>query len=90
MVSGLAALYLQKYPTATPDQVKAALMNSATAPNYVKKIFAGLGVPDVNKAIDTPLPAAALAAQLPTGATRHRHASRAARGSATCPTPTAS
>jgi serine protease AprX len=69
VVSGLAALYLQKYPAATPDQVKSALTASATAPTYVKKIFAGLGVPDVNKAIGAPLPLAALAAQLPTGAT---------------------
>ena len=29
VVSGTAALYLQKYPTATPDQVKAALRSSA-------------------------------------------------------------
>jgi serine protease AprX len=69
VVSGLAALYLQRYPTATPDQVKAALMTSATAPSYVKRIFAGLGVPDVNKAIGAPLPSGTLAAQLPTGAT---------------------
>jgi serine protease AprX len=69
VVSGLAAVYLQKYPTATPDQVKAALMNSATAPNYVKKILVGLGVPDLNKALNAVLPVATLAAQLPTGAT---------------------
>ena len=57
VVSGLAALYLQKYPAATPDQVKKALMTNATPPSYVKRVFAGLGVPDVNKAIGAPLPA---------------------------------
>ena len=45
VVSGLAALYLQKYPGAAPDQVKAALMANATAPNYVKRIFAGWACP---------------------------------------------
>src|SRR3954451_8518519 len=69
VVSGLAAVYLQKYPSASPDQVKAALMTSATAPTYVKKIFAGLGVPDLNKALNAVLPTASLAAKLPTGAT---------------------
>ncbi|MFN2538256.1 MAG: S8 family serine peptidase, partial [Mycobacteriales bacterium] len=32
VVSGLVALYLQKYPSATPDQVKAGLMSTASAP----------------------------------------------------------
>ena len=67
VVSGLAALYLQKYPAATPDQVKKALMTNATAPSYVKRVFTGLGVPDVNKAIGAPLPPSA--AQAATGAT---------------------
>jgi serine protease AprX len=51
VVSGLAAIYLSKYPTASPDQVKKALMSTATAPNSVKSVFAGVGVPDVNKAL---------------------------------------
>jgi serine protease AprX len=51
VVSGLAAIYLSKYPTATPDQVKRALMMTATVPNSVKTTYAGLGVPDVNKAL---------------------------------------
>jgi serine protease AprX len=51
VVSGLAALYLSKYPTATPDQVKRALMMTATVPSSVKATYAGLGVPDVNKAL---------------------------------------
>jgi serine protease AprX len=50
VVSGLSALYLSKYPTATPDDVKYALMSTATTPNSVKTVFAGVGVPDVNKA----------------------------------------
>src|SRR4051795_8967397 len=69
VVSGLAALYLQKYPAATPDQVKKALMTNATAPSYVKQVFTGLGVPDVNKAIGAPLPSLTAATQAATGAT---------------------
>jgi serine protease AprX len=69
VVSGLAALYLQKYPQATPDQVKKALMTSSTPPSSVKPVFAGLGVPDVNKAIGAALPSASTAAQPATGAT---------------------
>jgi serine protease AprX len=69
VVSGLAALYLQKYPAATPDQVKRALMTNATAPNLVKSVFAGLGVPDINKAIGAPLPSLTTSAQPATGAT---------------------
>jgi serine protease AprX len=51
VVSGLSALYLSKYPNATPDQVKRALMMTATSPNAVKQQYAGLGVPDINKAM---------------------------------------
>jgi len=69
VISGLAALYLQKYPAATPDQVKKGLMASASAPSAVKSTFAGLGVPDVNKAIGAALPSLATSAQQPTGAT---------------------
>src|SRR4051812_21247335 len=81
VVSGLAALYLQKYPGASPDQVKAALMTNATPPTYVKKIFAGVGVPDVNKAIGAPLPTGTGVAQPATGATGSGSL-EAARGSA--------
>jgi serine protease AprX len=81
VVSGLAALYLQRYPAATPDQVKAALMTNATAPTYVKKIFTGVGVPDVNKAIGAPLPTGSGVAQAATGATG-TGSIEAARGSA--------
>ena len=66
VVSGLSALYLSRYPNATPDQVKNALMLSATAPNSVKALYSGVGVPDVNKAMG--FKPSQLGAQLPTGA----------------------
>jgi serine protease AprX len=69
VVSGLAALYLQKYPDATPDQVKKALKANAVAPSSVKSVFAGVGVPDINKSIGAALPSALTSVQLPTGAT---------------------
>jgi serine protease AprX len=56
VVSGLCALYLSKYPTATPDQVKKALTSSSTPPTSVNKLYAGLGVPDINKAMSTKPP----------------------------------
>jgi serine protease AprX len=55
VVSGLTALYLSAHPEATPDQVKHTLMLASTAPSYVKRLYAGLGVPDVNKAIGAKL-----------------------------------
>jgi serine protease AprX len=61
VVSGLAAIYLSKYPTATPDQVKYALMHNATAPSAAKQIYVGLGVPDINKALG-PRPASSVQA----------------------------
>jgi serine protease AprX len=66
VASGLAAVYLSRYPTATPDQVKRALMLNATQPSSVKPLFSGVGVPDVNKAIGAKLPSYA---QLATNAT---------------------
>lgn len=51
VVSGLAAIYLSRYPTATPDQVKRVLMITASAPKAIKALYAGLGVPDINKAL---------------------------------------
>jgi serine protease AprX len=77
VVSGLAALYLSKNPTATPDQVKRALMMTATAPSSVKSLYAGLGVPDVNKALGQH----PIWTQAPTGATG-MGSLEAARGSA--------
>jgi serine protease AprX len=67
--AGAAALVLQKYPQATPDQVKKALMTNSTPPTSVKPLFTGLGVPDVNKAIGAALPSASASAQPATGAT---------------------
>jgi serine protease AprX len=78
VTSGLAALLLSRYPTATPDQVKRMLMLAATPPSSVKPLFAGLGVPDVNKAIGMKLPAWS---QPATGATG-TGSLEAARGSA--------
>jgi serine protease AprX len=51
VVSGLSAQYLSRYPNATPDQVKKALMNTATVPSTAKAMFAGVGVPDVSSAL---------------------------------------
>ena len=65
VVSGLAAIYLSKYPASTPDQVKRALMMTATAPSSVKTLYAGVGVPDVNKALGQ----RPTYTQAPTGAT---------------------
>jgi serine protease AprX len=78
VVSGLSAQYLQKYPTATADQVKRALMVYATIPDSVRVINGGEGVPDIDKAISSLKPAWA---QAPTGATG-TGTLEAARGSA--------
>jgi serine protease AprX len=78
VVSGLAAQYLQKNPTATADQVKRALMVNATIPDSVRAIDGGEGVPDVDKAISVAKP---VWTQAPTGATG-TGTLEAARGSA--------
>jgi serine protease AprX len=65
VTSGLAALYLSRYPAATPDQVKRVLMQTATTPSSTKTTY-GVGVPDVNKALGTKPPTWT---QAPTGAT---------------------
>jgi serine protease AprX len=51
VVSGLAALYLSKYPNATPNQVKYALTQNATPPTSTNKLYTGLGVPFIDKAL---------------------------------------
>jgi serine protease AprX len=51
VVSGLAALYLSRFPVATPDQVKDALQHSARIPKLTRKVWTGLGVPDASKLI---------------------------------------
>jgi serine protease AprX len=78
VVSGLTALYLSKYPTATPHQVKRALMTTAVAPNSVRTIYGGVGVPNIKDAMQQ-RPVAY--AQAPTGATG-TGSLEAARGSA--------
>ena len=49
VVSGAVALYLQKHPTATPDQVKGALLGTAT-PMLGSAEFHGRGALDVARA----------------------------------------
>ena len=66
VVSGLAALYLSQYPGASPDQVKAALIGSATLPAAEHRIHAGYGVPDVQRAVTGKQP---VSTQPPTFAT---------------------
>jgi len=66
VVSGLAALYLSKYPQATPDQVKAALTDSAVLPSQIQVLHGGYGVPDVQVAVSHDPPQASTPA---TGAT---------------------
>jgi len=57
VTSGLAALYLSRYPAATPDQVKRVLTTTATTPNSLRSTLPGVGVPDVYKALSTKPPA---------------------------------
>jgi len=51
VTSGAAALYLQAYPHATPDQVKRALMQAAT-PLQVPMVYRGAGALDLHAALD--------------------------------------
>jgi serine protease AprX len=51
VVSGAAALLLQKYPTATPDQIKSMLMATANKFPAAKDTWQGTGLVDVNKAL---------------------------------------
>ena len=67
IAAGVVALVLQKYPMATPDQVKALLNSTAVAPNNpeakTEKVHWGHGVINAAAAVTSPLPAAAQAAQ---------------------------
>jgi serine protease AprX len=58
-VSGAVALILQKYPNATPDQVKQLLMGSATYLNSQKSQAQGGGELNLAAALTAPLPSAA-------------------------------
>jgi serine protease AprX len=55
VVAGAAALVLQKYPNATPDQVKRQLMASARGFTGTTNIYRGNGVVDVYGSIVNPL-----------------------------------
>jgi serine protease AprX len=61
LVSGAAALVLQRYPDATPDQVKQLLMGSATYVNGQKSQAQGGGELNLTAALTAPLPSAPLA-----------------------------
>jgi serine protease AprX len=56
LVSGAAALVLQKYPDATPDQVKQLLMGTATYLNSQKSQAQGGGELNLAAALAAPLP----------------------------------
>ena len=66
LVSGAAALVLQKYPNATPDQVKQLLMASATTIN-AKSQAQGDGELNLTAALGAPLPVAPAALLTGTG-----------------------
>jgi serine protease AprX len=56
VTSGLAALYLSRYPSATPDQVKRVLTTTANQPSSTKSSLPGVGVPEINRALGTKPP----------------------------------
>ena len=66
VISGVAALYLSKFPNATPDAVKRVLTSTATSSVNHTSVQAGLGVPNLQTALATTPPAFTQAA---TGAT---------------------
>jgi serine protease AprX len=51
IVSGVAALLLQKYPTATPDQLKSMITSTANPFPLAKTLWQGTGLVDVHKAL---------------------------------------
>jgi serine protease AprX len=51
VVSGVAALLLQKYPTATPDQLKSMIASTANPFPLAKSLWQGTGLVDVHKAL---------------------------------------
>ena len=65
VVSGAAALVLSKYPTATPDQVKALLRNTAFMPNVKGRSAAcfGSGLVNLTAAASAKLPSASASKQ---------------------------
>jgi serine protease AprX len=79
VVSGVAALILQKYPTATPDQVKYQLTKSAKHSDATSDVWQGLGTVDASKALGTTPSAAPVQAY---AAATGRGTLEGARGSA--------
>jgi serine protease AprX len=51
VVSGVAALLLQKYPSATPDQLKSMITSTANPFPLAKSLWQGTGLVDVHKAL---------------------------------------
>jgi serine protease AprX len=52
VVSGVAALLAQKYPTATPDQLKYLITAKAAAFPLAKRIWQGTGLVDVHQSLN--------------------------------------
>ncbi len=59
VVSGAVALYLQKYPAATPDQVKKALVNQSVSFSGASQVYRGSGVVNVGNALGMAVPTSA-------------------------------
>ena len=57
-ISGMVAILLQRFPTATPDQVKDLLMSEAFSIDSPSYRFEGAGYPMLAWALDSGLPAA--------------------------------
>ena len=51
IISGVAALLLQKYPTATPDQLKSMIASTANPFPLAKSLWQGTGLVDLHKAL---------------------------------------
>jgi serine protease AprX len=68
VVSGIAALVLQKHPAATPDQVKYLIDTSARRSTATRELWQGLGIVDAGGALAMkPSPAGAQAFPAATG-----------------------
>jgi serine protease AprX len=63
VVSGAAALLIQKYPSATPDQIKYMLMSSAQPLSGTPTVDQGAGMVQLNRALLLPPPSTAVSAQ---------------------------
>jgi len=51
-VAGLAALLLERYPSATPDQLENAILGSCVRPPDMPEDRCGRGVPNGPKALE--------------------------------------